>query len=164
MISYVHRNKSPYICHIRQSNFLLWNKFCYKKNVSGTTRFPLPPPSTFSTHVTIKSYPPATLHVSHVRNIFIFFCFDPVSQFTNYSQNLSSVALYNFKHSPCIECHSHGWRLNTGLTVMENCICPHFLHQTQIISMIDFMTPNFSHFPQVTDCGIFLEIVDVRMF
>ena len=134
--------------------------FVSRKIVSGTTRFP--PPPTFSTHVTIKSYPPATL--SHVRNIFIFFLFWSSQSIHELQSNQSSVALYNFKHSPCIECHSHGWRLNTGLTVMENCICPHFLHQTQIISMIDFMTPNFSHFPQVTDCGIFLEIVNVRMF
>ena len=130
--------------------------FVSRKIVSGTTRFPPPP------HVTIKSYPPATL--SHVRNIFIFFLFWSSQSIHELQPNLSSVALYNFKHSPCIECHSHGWQLNTGLTVLENCICSHFLHQTQIISMIDSIPPNLSHIPQVTDCGVFLEIVGARMF
>ena len=120
---------------------------------------PLPP-----FQPTLRSNP-IPLPPSLMSGIFSFlFLFWSSQSIHELQSNQSSVALYNFKHSPCIECHSHGWRLNTGLTVMENCICPHFLHQTQIISMIDFMTPNFSHFPQVTDCGIFLEIVNVRMF
>ena len=123
-------------------------------------------PSTFFPHVTIKSQAPATLHVSHVRNVLIFFLFRSNQSIHELQSNLSSVALYNFKHSLCIKCHSHGWRpnINTGLIVLDNYICPHLLHQTQIISMIDSIPPNFSHFPQVTDCGIFLEIVDARMF
>ena len=135
--------------------------FVSRKIVSGTTRSPPPPfqPTLRSNPIPL---PPSTSLMSGMFSY--FFLFWSNQSIHELQSNLSSVALYNFKHPPCIECHSHGWRLNTGLTVMENCICPHFLHQTQIISMIDFMTPNFSHFPQVTDCGIFLEIVNVRMF
>ena len=134
--------------------------FVSRKIVSGTTRSP--PLHLFNPRYDQILSP---CHPLSCQEYFHFFVLFWSSQSIHELQsNQSSVALYNFKHSPCIECHSHGWRLNTGLTVMENCICPHFLHQTQIISMIDFMTPNFSHFPQVTDCGIFLEIVDVRMF
>ena len=136
--------------------------FVSRKIVSGTTRFP--PLHLFNPRydqILSPCHPPG---LSCQECFHIFFLFWSNQSIHELQSNLSSVALYNFKHSPCIECHSHGWRLNTGLTVMENCICPHFLHQTQIISMIDFMTPNFSHFPQVTDCGIFLEIVNVRMF
>ena len=134
--------------------------FVSRKIVSGTTRSPPPPPF----QPTLRSNP-IPLPPSLMSGIFSFFVLFWSSQSIHELQsNQSSVALYNFKHSPCIECHSHGWRLNTGLTVMENCICPHFLHQTQIISMIDSIPPNFSHIPQVTDCGVFLEIVGARMF
>ena len=130
--------------------------FVSRKIVSGTTRSP-------PLHFFNPSYD-QILSPCHPLSCQEYFHFCFCQSIHELQSNQSSVALCNFKHSSCIECHSHGWRLNTGLTVMENCICPDFLHQTQIISMIDFMTPNFSHFPQVTDCGIFLEIVNVRMF
>ena len=56
--------------------------FVSRKIVSGTTRFPPPPPF----QPTLRSNP-IPLPPSLMSGIFsFFFCFDPVSQFTNYSQ------------------------------------------------------------------------------
>ena len=159
-----HRNKSPYTCHIRQNNFLLWNKLSQGKLFLGQLDFVLPLPL----HLFCPRYdqipapcpPPPRLSC---QNYFLFVClFVSISQFANYSQ--TCLRWHRIKHSHCIkrhipvdDCLIQGW-LN-----WTNKFCPHFLHQTQIISIIVPIPPNFSPFPLVTDCGVSLEIVDARM-
>ena len=85
IISYVHRNKSLYICHIRQVISFLKIIFVTRKIGSGTTRFPPP------LHLFCPRYDqiPGPCHpplLSCQECFHIFFCFDPISQFTNCSQ------------------------------------------------------------------------------
>ena len=137
--------------------------FVTRKIVSGTTRFCSPPPF----HLFCPHYdqipapcPPPRLSC---QNCFLFFClFVSISQFANYSQ--TCLRWHRIKHSHCIrrhipldECLIQGWLNST------NKFCPHFLHQTQIISIIAPISPNFSPFPLVANCGVLLEIVDARM-
>ena len=145
--------------------------FVTKEIVSGTTRFcssPPPPPSSPPfLHLFYPRYdqipapcPPPRLSC---QNYFLFVClFVSISQFANYSQtclrwhrieHLHSIR----RHIPVGDCLIQGW-LN-----WTNKFCPHFLHQTQIISIIVPIPPNFSPFPLVADCGVLLEIVDARM-
>ena len=154
LISYGHRSKSPYTYHIRQSNFLLWNKFCLKENCFrdkwGQEPF-LP---------TLWSNPCPSPRLSY-QDFFLFFSVS-ISQFTNYSQ--TCLKWHRILHSYCIRRHIPlGDCLIQGWLNWTNIFCPHFLHQTQIISIIVPIPPNFSPFPLVADCGVLLEIVDARM-
>ena len=138
--------------------------FVTRKIVSGTTRFCSPPiPHLFCPrNDQIPSpFPSSPLHVSRVRTVFFFFSVS-ISEFTNYSQ--TCLRWHRIKHSHCIRRHIPvGDCLIQGWLNWTNKFCPHFLHQTQIISIIVPIPPNFSPFPLVADCGVLLEIVDARM-
>ena len=141
--------------------------FVTRKIVSGTTRFCSPPlPHLFCPRYDqipspFPPFPPVPPPRLSCQNYFLFF-FVSISQFTNYSQ--TCLRWHRIKHLHCIrrhipedDCLIQGW-LN-----WTNKFCPHFLHQTQIISIIVPIPPNFSPFPLVADCGVLLEIVDARM-
>ena len=163
IISYGHRNKSPYTCHIRQSNFLLWNKFCHKENCFWDNWIlfsPSSPPFLPTLWSNPRPLPPSTSLMSELFSF--FFLFVSISQLANYSQ--TCLRWHRIKHSHCIRRHIPvGDCLIQGWLNWTNKFCPHFLHQTQIISIIVPIPPNFSPFPLVADCGVLLEIVDARM-
>ena len=104
---------------------------------------------------------PAPLHASHIRTFFFFFLFQSVNSRTTVKPVLSGTVFCTRTVLDAIfplgDCLIQGW-LN-----WTNIFCPHFLHQTQIISIIVPIPPNFPPFPLVADCGVLLEIVDARM-
>ena len=137
--------------------------FVTRKIVSGTTKVCSSPPL----HLFCPRYdqipapcPPPRLSC---QNYFLFVClFVSISQLANYSQ--TCLRWHRIEHLHCIRRHIPvGDCLLQGWLNWTNIFCPHFLHQTQIISIIVPIPPNFSPFPLVADCGVLLEIVDARM-
>ena len=139
--------------------------FVTRKIVSGTTRYCSPPlPHLFCPRYDqIPSpFPPVPPPRLSCQNCFLFFFFVSISQFTNYSQ--TCLRWHRIEHLHCIRRHIPvGDCLIQGWLNWTNKFCPHFLHQTQIISIIVPIPPNLSPFPLVADCGVLLEIVDARM-
>ena len=133
--------------------------FVTRKIVSGTTG----PRNLFCPRYDQIPVPCPPPRLSCQNYFLLFVClFVSISQFANYSQ--TCLRWHRIEHLHCIrrhipedDCLIQGW-LN-----WTNKFCPHFLHQTQIISIIVPIPPNFSPFPLVADCCVLLEIVDARM-
>ena len=138
--------------------------FVTRKIVSGTTRSPLHLFSPRYNQIPSPCHPPR-LSCQECFHIF-FFCVDPINQFTNYSQTCLQWHCIILNTHPVLNAIPMGdgliliqvWLYWTIIFVLTSSIKP------KLYPWLTPSPPNFSHFPQVTDCGVFLEIVDARMF